>query len=100
VNDYGPAVPNVFLDAAAFVVAHQNRDEDTCQRILNSNSDDPAELITVLAQYCATAIRTKFGMTIEEWADLQAENTQRYAEGRRRGPAGQAGMGVVPTPNR
>ena len=74
-NDYRPAAPNTFLDAVAFVVAHQNRDEDTCHRILDSNSDDPAALITVLAQYCATAIRTEFAMTIEEWAGFQAENT-------------------------
>jgi len=75
VTDYGPAVSNTFLDAVAFVVARQNRDEDTCRRILDSNSDDPSTLISVLARYCATAIRTEFAMTIEEWAGPQAEST-------------------------
>jgi hypothetical protein len=67
------AVPNTFLDATAFVVAHQNRDSATCQRLMDTN--DPGALITVLAQMLATAVRTDFAMTIEQWADFQAGTT-------------------------
>ena len=75
----------------------QNRDVATCQPIMDAN--DPGDLIPVLAQMLATAIRSDYGMTIARWADCNAPRVVSLLLVRRpsRGEAARVGPpGCVP----